>query len=104
VRFQLNRPLSIQVSYERAVTLPGFKIWYYILSNAIDTVALTIADRFTEAIADASPQAAPIVGFLLRSGIQYGFYELRQEEMHWPFDTEAPLAFDSFKFGFGVAF
>lgn len=104
VRFCVSRPLSVQLSYERAVVLPGFKIWYYLLSNGIDVVAIAIADRFVEAIADSSPQAAPVVSFLLRSAIQYGFYELRQDQVNWPFDTEAPLAFDSFKLGFSVVF
>lgn len=103
-RFGLSRSLAVQLGYERTVVLPGFKIWYWLMSNAIDQITLALTDEFVEAIEDASPHAAPIVAFLLRSGIQYGFYELRQDKMNWPFDTEAPLAFDSFKLGFGVAF
>ncbi len=104
VRLCLARPLAVQVGYERTIVLPGFKTWYWLLSNAIDMVALAITDEFVDEVGDASPHASPIVAFLLRSGIQYGFYELRQSKMNWPFETEAPLAFDTFKMGLGVAF
>jgi hypothetical protein len=104
VRLCLNRSLAVHLGYERTVVLPGFKTWYWLLSDGINLAALTVADEFVHAVEDASPHAAPVVAFLLRSGIEYGFYELRQKKMNWPFDTEAPLAFDTFKLGFGVAF
>jgi hypothetical protein len=103
-RLCLTHSLAVQGGYERTVVLPGFKTWYWLLSSGINLAALTITDQFVEAVADASPHAAPVVAFLLRSGIEYGFYELRQKNMNWPFDTEAPLALDSFKLGFGMAF
>ncbi len=60
-------------------------------------------DLFTE-VFESSPAAGPIVNFLLKNALAYGFYELRQEKMNWPFNSEAPIAYDQFKFGVTVVF
>ena len=83
---------------------PGFKIWYWLLSTGIDRGALMAIDVFVDEVEDASPFAAPIVRFLLEGALQYGFYELRNEEVNWPFETEAPLAYDLFKIGLTTRF
>jgi hypothetical protein len=48
---------------------------------------------------DSSPYAGPVVGFILKSALSYGIYELRQEKMNWPFSSAAPLSYDQVKFG-----
>jgi len=96
--------VSLHAGYERTAVFPSFKIWYAILSTGIDRAALWALDMFVDEVEDASPYAAPVVRFLLESALQYGYYELRTEEVNWPFDTEPPLDYDMFKLGLTTRF
>ena len=66
--------------------------------------ALVATDLFVDEVADRSPYAAPVVRFLLEGALQYGFYELRKDDVNWPFDTDAPLVVDMFKLGVTTRF
>jgi len=96
--------LAVHAGYERSVVFPGFKIWYWAMSSIIDRIALEAVDLFVDRVEDSSPYAAPVVRFVLEGALQYGFYELRQEETNWPFNTEPPLAYDMFKLGLTTRF
>ena len=96
--------VALRAGYERTAVFPSFKIWYWLLSTGIDRGLLTVLDVFADEVGDTSPYAAPVVRFLLQGALQYGFYELRQEEVNWPFDTEPPLAYDMFSLGFTTRF
>jgi hypothetical protein len=62
------------------------------------------ADMFVDEVEQASPYAAPVVRFILEGALQYAFYELREDEVNWPFDTEPPLTVDMFKLGVTTRF
>jgi hypothetical protein len=96
--------LALHAGYERTVVFPSFKVWYWLLSTIIDRGALVVVDMFVDEVEDASPYAAPVVRFVLEGALQYGFYELRKNEVNWPFDTEPPLAYDMFKLGVTTRF
>ena len=98
------RMFALEVGYERSQVYPSVKVWKLVMSDLIELVAHGIAEEFVNKIGETSPKAVPIVNLLLRSGISYGLYELRTDNMNWPFDTLAPLTYDSFKFGISVTF
>lgn len=95
---------ALHAGYERTAVFPSFKFWYWLLSSMIDRGALVATDLFADEVADRSPYAAPVVRFLLEGALQYGYYELRADQVNWPFDTEAPLAVDMFKLGVTTRF
>ena len=96
--------LALHAGYERSAVFPGFKFWYWAMSTIIDRAALVGVDLFVDRVEDSSPYAAPVVRFVLEGALQYGFYELRQDQTNWPFNTEAPLAYDMFKLGLTTRF
>jgi hypothetical protein len=96
--------LAVEGGYEQAIVFPRTKFWYWAMSSVLEEIALGVVDEFVDSIADTSPKSAPIVGFLLKSGLEYGVYELRQEKMNWPFDTSPPLTRNTLKFGVCVTF
>jgi hypothetical protein len=99
IRFQIIRQLSLEANYERAVVFPRHLFWKWAGSIVIESAAQFMLDRFVDEILDSSPYFAPVMGFLLKNGLNYGLYELRKEKMNWPFSSEPPLAIDQFKFG-----
>lgn len=103
LRFNLGM-ISFNAGYEAAIVFPRYLFWKHIGSYAIEMAGLRALDRFIDEVIDASPAAAPIVNFLLKNGYNYAFYTLKKEKMNWPFNTEAPLTYETFKIGVTFTF
>lgn len=96
--------VSFNAGYEAAVIFPRYLFWKHIGSYAIEMAGLKALDRFVNEVMDASPAAGPIVNFLLKSGYSYAFYTLKKEKMNWPFNSETPLTYETFKIGITFTF
>ena len=96
--------VGINASYETNVIFPRHLFWKHAGSVALEAIGLSTIDYFVDEIIDSSPAAGPILNFLLKSGFMYGFYHLQKDKMNWPFDTEAPLTYETFKFGASFIF
>jgi hypothetical protein len=78
--------------------------WYSALSSIIEVASHSILDEFIDEVREFSPEITPIINFILKSGLSYGLYELRRDNMNWPIETEAPFVMENFKVGFGLNF
>ncbi len=96
--------ISLDVNYQRSIVFERHLFWKWAGSAVIEAVANGLLDVFIKEIFQSSPQAGPIVNFLLKNALAYGIYELRQGEMNWPFSSTPPLSFDSFRFGVAFTF
>ncbi len=104
VRIKMINNFMIDVGYERSVIFQRHLFWKWAGSAIIESAAQGMIDGFVNKIFESSPTAGPIVNFLLKNGLAYGIYELRQKKMNWPFNSEAPIAIDQFNFGITVVF
>jgi hypothetical protein len=104
IRIQLADLVSVDFAYERSIILERHLFWKWAGGVIIEGVAQSLVDRFVDTILESSPAAAPIVRFALKNGLAYGVYELRKENMNWPFDTAAPLFSEGFKMGLSFTF
>ncbi|MDO8549880.1 MAG: outer membrane beta-barrel protein [Ignavibacteria bacterium] len=104
LRIKVIRQVTLEAGYERSVIFERHLFWKWAGSALIEGAGQWALDSFIEKIMDSSPYAAPVVGFVLKSALSYGVYELRQDKMNWPFKSAAPLAYDQFKFGLTVTF
>ena len=104
LRIKPVRYITIEAGYERSVIFERHLFWKWAGSALIEGIGNFALDSFIEKIMDSSPYAAPVVGFVLKSALSYGIYELRQDKMNWPFKSAAPLAYDQFKFGLTFTF
>jgi hypothetical protein len=99
LRIEYLKTFSINAGYESALVFPRHMVWKYLGSAIIEEIGMGLLDRFVDEIADTSPQITPVINFLLKNGFAYLFDSLRKDKMNWPFDTEAPLRYETFKFG-----
>lgn len=99
VMVQFSSSIAVNASFERSIIYERHLFWKWLGSVIIEGATQGLVDRFVDRILDSSPTAAPIVNFLLKNGLAYGVYELRKSDMNWPFDTAAPLHYDTFKVG-----
>ncbi len=104
LRIKVIRQVTLEAGYERSVIFERHLFWKWAGSALIEGAGQWALDSFVDKIMDSSPYAAPIVGFVLKSALSYGVYELRQDKMNWPFKSAAPLAYDQFKFGLTFTF
>ena len=94
----------IDAGYERSIVFERHLFWKWAGSALIEAAAQGLLDEFINKIFKSSPAAGPVVNFLLKNALAYGIYELRQDEMNWPFPSSPPLAYDQFKVGMTFVF
>jgi hypothetical protein len=99
IMFQFLPGISIDAGYERSVIFPRFMFWKWAGGALIEVAGQSVINSFLSDIFDSSPYAAPVLNFLLKNALSYGLFQLRHNEMNWPFNTAEPLAYDQFKFG-----
>jgi opacity protein-like surface antigen len=104
ISFQFAKGVSIDAEYERSLIFPRHLFGKYLGSTAIEAAGLALLDGFTRSVLRNNPVAGSIVNFLLKSGYSYGIYELRSSDMNWPFETAAPLNYNTFKIGLNFTF
>jgi len=99
IKFEIAQTISFDASHETAVVFPRYQIWKHLGSVAIEMAGYGMIDNFVDKIFDRSPAAVPVVDFLLKNGLAYSLYLLKKENMNWPFNTETPLTYETFKLG-----
>ncbi len=104
IKIKLIPLISIEAGYERAVIFERHLFWKWLGSEVIYFAGQGVLDAFIKEIKESSPIALPVVNFILKGALSYGMYQLRQEKMNWPFNTQPALAYDQFKFGFTFVF
>jgi hypothetical protein len=104
VRIEVASFASVDVGYETAVIFPRYLFWKHAGSFIIEEASMGVLNHFIDKVADSSPYAAPIVNFLLKNGLSYAFFSLKKTSMNWPFSTESPLTYETFKFGMTFTF
>jgi len=104
IRFELMNTVSINAGYEASVIFPRHLFWKQAGSYIIQKAGQGALTYFINEIFDSTPVAAPIISFLLQNGYAYAFHLLKQKDMNWPFETEAPLTYETFKLGITFTF
>ena len=104
IKIEIASFISFNVSYEAAVIFPRYLFWKHMGSMVIEEAARGALNHFIDEVSDSSPYATPIVDFLLNNGLSYAFFTLQKEKMNWPFETEAPLTYETLKLGITFTF
>ncbi len=105
IDLKLSSLLNIGINYETQIILPSYLVWKHFASFGIELLSQTGIDFLTEGvIIKAMPSVTPILYFLMKNGLSYFFYTLKQEKMNWPFDTKTPVTMESLKFDIKINF
>jgi hypothetical protein len=104
VRMMVGKHVELGAGYERSLIFPRWLFWKWAGSEILESAVLGFVDEFVDEIRGRTPAAAPIVSFVLKNGVSYAVYELRKEDMNYPFSTEDPILSDSFTFSLAFVF
>lgn len=100
----VSQLLSFGIEYETDIIFPKHLAFKQFGSFFIELFSQTGIDYLTKGVLlKAIPQGVPIFYFLLKNGLSYLFYSLKKEKMNWPFNTEAPLRIEAFKFNLKIS-
>jgi hypothetical protein len=104
IALPVSNNLRVNAKFERSLVYPRHLFWKWLGSAIIEAGGQEAVDAFVKAIMRSSPNAGPVMSFLLKNGLAYGLYELRRSKMYWPFNSGKPLLFDTYKIGLNVIF
>lgn len=104
INFDIASSVGFNVGYEASVLFPRHMFWKHVGSMIIEGAGMGILEKFIDEISDSSPLSVPFVNFILKGAYSYAFHSLKKEKMNWPFNTEAPLTYETIKFGMTFTF
>ncbi|MBV6478985.1 MAG: hypothetical protein HGGPFJEG_01745 [Ignavibacteria bacterium] len=104
VNIQLFNGFSLEPKYEISDIYPRHLFFENMTSLLVEAVGLELLNQFSYAIMKNSPVAGSFVNFILKNAYEYGFYQLRKDNMNWPFTSTAPLRYNTFKLGMSFIF
>jgi len=99
IQLQIFPLISLDANYSFGLVFPRHLFWKHLGSLVVEEIASSSLDWFIKKIIKFTPEAVPIVNFVLKSGLSYAFFELRKDKMNWPFNTASPLTHESFNLG-----
>ncbi len=104
INLQLAPGFSIQPKYEISDIFPRHLFGKQLMSTMIEMGGLFLIEGFTNQIMKNAPVAGTFVSFILKNAYEYGYYQLRKNQMNWPFTSTAPLRYNTFKLGMTFTF
>jgi len=100
----LGEYISLNANYEVNTVYPRILTWKMLGSYTIQGISFGFLNSFLDEIEESSPEVSPVINVILKSALNYTFYQLRKEKMNWPFNSENPLTYDGFNVGFTFNF
>jgi hypothetical protein len=96
--------VSASAGYEASVIYSRLIFPQWITSYLLLGSSVAVMSKFAEEIVSSSPLFGPILYFILRNGVAYGFFYAFRSQMNWPFTSEAPFMTHTFKIDLSVEF
>lgn len=104
LQVKVSKLISFGAEYETDIIFPKHLAFKQFGSFFIELMSQTGIDYLTKGVLlKAIPQGVPVFYFLLKNGLSYLFYTLKEEEMNWPFESEAPLRMETLKFNLKIS-
>jgi hypothetical protein len=101
---KLFRSLTVTAGAHGQIVFPRVVFPEWFGSYMLMASGLIIVSEFSEEIVNSSGFFGPIMYFVLRNGIAYAFFAGMKSQMHWPFDSESPLAVESLRLSATIVF
>ena len=99
IKFQIYKPLAVNIGVERNEIYPRTMFWYMCGSSIVKGVGTMLIKQLGEMLFESSPKILPIFDWVVQTAYSYGFSQLTRKHMEWPIYTVPPLIYDNYKFG-----
>ena len=96
--------LGVNAGFESSVIYPKVVFPEWITSYVLAAGAIILVSGFSEDIVEVSPTLGPIIYFVLRNAVAYGFMYAFSRNQNWPFPSEVPMMNNVFRVNVGIQF
>ncbi|MCB0703245.1 MAG: hypothetical protein R2863_05605 [Candidatus Kapaibacterium sp.] len=104
IKIRLIENIGITATYSENLIMPRFLFWHWSLGKIIEGATQGVASYFVDRVKTTSPTLVPILYFIVKNGISYGFHRIRENNMNWPSSTASPLFQRNFNVGISLVF
>lgn len=104
IRMQFFERVNLGAEYSQNFVFPRHMFWYWTAGEITEAIITKILDEFVEEIEKSSPYLVPVANLVFKTGLRYGLYELRKDNMNWPINSAPPFMYESFKATVSVNF
>lgn len=104
IKVRLVENIGITATYGENLIMPRLLFWHWTLGKLIEGTTHGLANYFVNRVKSTSPTLVPILYFIVKNGISYGFNRIRENNMNWPSSTAAPLFQKNFNIGVSFIF
>jgi hypothetical protein len=104
VTMELFSSLSASAGYEATVVYTRLVFPEWVCSYLLLGSSVVIISSFAEEIVSSSPFLGPILYFVFRNAVAYGFFYAFRNQMNWPFPSETPFMTHTFKIDLSLRF
>jgi glycerophosphoryl diester phosphodiesterase len=102
IKAEISSIVQLDLYYETAVVYPRHLFWYWSGSFILAEGGLAVLSHFLDDYTAKQEALGPVINFLIKSLYLYGYYVLREQDMNWPFSTEAPLRYEMINIGVSI--
>ena len=104
IRAEIASPLYLDVGYEHTVISPDFHFLKFTGSWLIENISQRWVDFVEMELIEVHGENWPWFNWIVKNGLSFALYELRRNNVYWPFESREPLNYDSFRVGFTFIF
>jgi hypothetical protein len=104
VRYQFMSVVHLKAGYEHAIYFPGYDFLAWTGSYIPELLVQRIIDFVAFRRADSNPKNFPLLVTAVKGMVSFALYEFRRNQGYWPFRSDQPLNFDTFRLGFTFVF
>lgn len=104
VRYEVFDKTYIFISYEKSLAYPSFDFIQWSTSSMIELSLQRTLDYFSEEFLKSNPDVFPIANFVVKNGISYLIYGLKENYQFWPWKSDRPIINQNFKIGVSFLF
>lgn len=104
VRLILSNIFLVQFSYSESILFRRHLFGKWALGSLIELLAQRGIDLLSPNLIQTIPSFQPIINFAIKTFISSLIYQRRQSDAFFPFESEAPLRFDNYRFSVGLTF
>lgn len=99
LKYKLSSVVHLNAQYEISLYNQNYEFWNWLGMWLTDNVLQRWIDYFERDLIYVMGDSYPWVKFLYKNFVSFVSYQARKHQMYYPFKSEPPLFFDSYKFG-----
>jgi len=102
--YRFGSVVHLNIGYSHSLVFPESNTFKIFGAWMVDNIVQRWIDVFEVELKARYGKYWPVAQFVYKTTMSVFLYQLRRNQMNWPFASDAPISFDSYKFGISFVF